>query len=129
MTVLKKEICFVRPAREGPRMQELTFRTFAEYVDVLGRNAPHALVLDWWRRLERTLDDYFQSFGEKRPRWRTEEERRIATDSRLGPEVASALSQLRRTRNMVAHQQTNLATTDAVAYAGAALRMIGTIAL
>lgn len=110
-------------------MQDLTFRTFAEYVDVVGRNAPQALVLDWWRRLELTLVDYFQSFGEKRPRWRSEEERRIATDPRLGPEVASALSQLRRTRNIVAHQQTNLATADAVAYAGAALRMIGKLAV
>ncbi len=107
------------------RMQELNFTTFAEYVDVVGRNAPHALVLDWWRRVDLALLDYFQSFGGKRPSSRHEEERRIATDPRLGPQVASALSKLRRTRNTVAHQPTILAAADAAAYAEAALQMIG----
>ena len=31
-------------------MQDLTFKTFAEYVDVVGGNAPQALVLDWGQR-------------------------------------------------------------------------------
>ncbi len=106
-------------------MQELNFRTFADYVDVVARNAPHALVLDWWRRVDLALVDYFDSFGEKRPPKRHEEEKRIATDPRLGPPVASALSKLRRTRNTIAHEPTMLAAADAAAYAQAALQMIG----
>ena len=108
-----------------PRVQDLNFKTFAEYVDVVCRNAPHALVLDWWRRVDRALVDYFHSLGEKRPPNRHEEERRVATDPRLGPQVASALSKLRRTRNTVAHESTMLAAADAAAYAQAALWMIG----
>jgi hypothetical protein len=92
---------------------------------VRGRNAPHALVLDWWRRVDLALVDYFHSFGEKRPPSRREEERRIATDPRLGPQVASALSKLRRTRNTIAHKATTHAAADAAAYAEAALLMIG----
>ena len=106
-------------------MQDLAFRTFAEYVDVVGRNAPHALVLDWWRRLDLAVRDYFQSLGEKRPLTRNGEEKRIADDPQLGPAVALALPQLRRSRNAVAHEQIILAPSDAAAYAEAALRMIG----
>jgi hypothetical protein len=110
-------------------MQDLTFRTFGEYVDVVGRNAPHAVVLDCWRRLDLALRDYFQSLGEKPLLTRRGEERRIAHDLQLGPEVASALSQLRRFRNAIAHEQIMLATSDAAAYATAALRIIGKLAL
>ena len=110
-------------------MQNLTLTTFTKYVDVVGRNAPHALVLDWWRRLDLALGDYFQSLGEKRPLNRTVEERRIAHDPRLGPAVASSICQLRRTRNAIAHEQIMLATSDAAAFAEAALRMIGKLAL
>jgi len=94
-------------------------------VDVVGRNAPPALVLDWWRRVDLALADYFHSFGEKRPPRRHEEERRIATDPRLGPKVASVLSKLRRTRNTIAHEATTLAAADAAAYAEASLWTIG----
>ena len=109
-------------------MQGTNFRTFAEYVHVVSRNAPHALVLDWGRRLDLALLDYFQSRGEKRPVTRSEEERRIAADSQLGPEVALTLSQLRRLRNTVAHEQIMLAAPAAASYAEAALRMIGKLA-
>jgi len=109
-------------------MENLDFKTFAEYVDVVGRNAPHALVLDWWRRLDLALGDYFNSLGEKRPLTRDEEERRIADDPEFGSEVASALSQLRRFRNTIAHEQMMLAPSDAAAYAEASLRMIGKLA-
>jgi hypothetical protein len=110
-------------------VQELNFRTFTEYVDVVGRNAPHDLVLGWGRRLELALVAYFHSFGEKPPHRRHEAERRIATDPQLGPEVASALSKLRRTRNTIAHEATALTAADAAAYAEAALCMIGELTL
>src|SRR5262252_3266915 len=109
-------------------MQDLSFTTFAEHVNIVGRNAPHALVLDWWRRLDLALGDYLQSLGDKRPLTRTVEERRIAHDAQLGSGVASSISQLRLTRNAIAHEQIMLATSDAVAYAEAALRMIGKLA-
>jgi hypothetical protein len=110
-------------------MHDLSIRTFTEYVDFVGRNAPHALVLDWWRRLDLALGDYFQSLSEKRPLSRTEEERRIADDPQLGPEVALSLSQLRRSRNAIAHEQLMLAPSDAAAFGEVALRMIGRLAL
>jgi len=80
------------------------------------------------RRLDLALGDYLQSLGDKRPLTRTVEERRIAHDPQLGPGVASSISQLRLTRNAIAHEQIMLATSDAVAYAEAALRMIGKLA-
>jgi len=110
-------------------VQGLDFKTFAEYVDIVGRNAPHALVLDWWRRVDLALVDYFHSFGEKRPLTSREAERRIANDPQLGPELASALSKLRRTRNTIAHEPTMLAAADAAAFAEASLWMIGQLTL
>jgi len=122
----KNEIFLIQAhKRKAPRMQDLAFRTFAEYVDVVGRNAPHALVLDWWRRLDLAVRDYFQSLGEKRALTRNGEEKRFADDPQLGPAFALALPQLRRSRNAVAHEQIILAPSDAAAYAEAALRMIG----
>jgi hypothetical protein len=110
-------------------MQDLTFTTFTEYVDVVGRDAPHALVLDSWRRLDLAVGDYFQALGEKRPHTRSEEERRIADDLQLRPEVAASLSQLRRFRNTVAHEQIMVAPSEAAAFAEAALRMVGKLAV
>jgi hypothetical protein len=110
-------------------VQEVNFRTFAELVDVLAREAPHELVLGWGRRVELALDDYFHSLGKKRPLTSDEAERRIAHDPQLGPEVASILTKLRRTRNAVAHQAVVLAAANAAAYAEAALLMIGELPL
>jgi len=60
----------------------------------------------------------------------------IATDgftaplpSQLGPEVAMALSRLRRTRNTIAHEPIMLAAADAAAFAEASLWMIGQLTL
>ena len=107
----------------------VNFRTFAEFVDVLAWEAPHELVLGWGRRVELTLADYFHSIGENCPLSNAEAERRIANDPQLGPEVASALTKLRRTRNTVAHQATMLSAAHATAYAEAALWMIGELPL
>jgi hypothetical protein len=106
-----------------------TFTTFRDYVDILGSNAPQALVLDCWRRLDLALLDYFQSLGEKQPLTRHAQENQIADDPQLGPEIVSVLSLLRRTRNKVAHEQPTLATPQAVWFAETTLRLIGRLAL
>ncbi len=36
----------------------IQFRTFQEMIDVVAPNMPHALILDWWRRVELTLRYY-----------------------------------------------------------------------
>jgi hypothetical protein len=49
-------------------MQDMTFRTFAEYVDVVGRNTPTGSAASIF-----AFRDYFQSLGEKRPLTRNKE--------------------------------------------------------
>jgi hypothetical protein len=86
-------------------------------VSVLALNNPHALVLDWWRRLERAIDYYFSSRRLPRPA-AIEAEAAIANDPGLGPAVAAEIRQLRRTRNAVAHEEPQPIPPDqAAAYA------------
>ncbi len=35
--------------------------TFEEYVDTIATESPHAAMMDWFRRLELTLHDYFKN--------------------------------------------------------------------
>jgi hypothetical protein len=37
--------------------------TFEEYVQILAIESPHALILDWWRRLEVAINEYFEVHG------------------------------------------------------------------
>jgi hypothetical protein len=104
------------------------FRTFDEMVEVLALNTPHALVLEWWRRLERAIEYYFQARGlpQRRP---AEAEHAIRADPQLGPAVADQLRELRRKRNAIAHQETRLVPSEeAAAYAAACLGLVWRIA-
>ena len=86
-------------------------------VSVLALNNPHALVLDWWRRLERAIDCYFRARGLPRPS-AIEAEAAIADDPNLGSAVAAEIRELRRTRNAVAHEEPqSIGPDDAAAYA------------
>jgi hypothetical protein len=111
------------------RKNEVTeFTTFDEMVSVLALNNPHALVLDWWRRLERAIDYYFNARGLRRPP-AVEAEDAIAADPKLGPAVAAEIRQLRRTRNAVAHDEPQpIARDEAATYAAACLRLIWEVA-
>jgi len=106
----------------------IEFRTLDEMIDVLAPNTPHALVLDSWRRLERTIDDYSVVVHEcPRPR----QDRYIPAlrdDPRIGPFVAEEIDGLRRRRNEVAHGGgADLAPDEAAQFARRSLDLIGVI--
>ena len=100
-----------------PPYKATQFTTFDEMVSVLSLNNPHALVLDWWRRLERAIDYYFTTRGLPRPS-ALEAEAAMANDPGLGPAVVAEIRELRRMRNAVAHEEPQpIAPDDAAAYA------------
>ena len=37
---------------------------FNDYVALMAKNSPHALVMDWWRRLDLTLHEYAAALGQ-----------------------------------------------------------------
>ena len=41
-------------------------RTLDEFVELLAENSPHAAVLEWWRRVDRAIDLYFEQQGDVR---------------------------------------------------------------
>ena len=104
--------------------------TFAEYVDWMATNAPHATVMDWWRRVDQAVSGYFADHGLRRPRmpaaYPQKIEPQIAADPDLGRPVAELLQRLRRLRNRVEHGEPGAPSREeAVAYAQDALRLIG----
>jgi hypothetical protein len=104
------------------------FRTFDETVEVLTLDTPHALVLEWWRRLERAIDYYFKIRGLPR-RHSADAEHAIGADPQLGPAVAAQVRELRRTRNAIAHEETRLLPReDATSFAAACLDLVWRIA-
>lgn len=97
-------------------------------VGVLAVNTPHALVLDWWRRLERAIDYYFKARGLPRP-MAVEAEKAISLDLELGPRVSDEIRRLRQIRNVIAHEDTNpIQAAEAASYAAACLDLIWRIA-
>ena len=87
-------------------------------------NAPHALVLDWWRRLHSAVDFYFGARGLNRPRNYIEI---LANDPRIGPDLAAEVDSLRIQRNQIAHERGKLVSTEeAAAFAERSLALIGT---
>jgi hypothetical protein len=102
-------------------------RNFDEHVAILATEAPSALVLDWWRRLDRTIDAYFVGLDERRPA-APRDELRIASDVRLGPWVADRVEKLRLERNRIAHEaDLNLSREDAIRFARDAFSVLGII--
>ena len=39
-------------------------KNFNDYVALMSANSPHALVMDWWRRLDLTLHEYAAALGQ-----------------------------------------------------------------
>lgn len=107
-----------------PTYKAAEFTTFDEMVDVLALNNPHALILDWWRRLERAIDYHFNARGLPRPS-AMEAEAAIAAHPELGTAVAAEIRKLRRTRNAVAHEEPEpIARDEAARYAASCLDLI-----
>jgi hypothetical protein len=104
--------------------EQTEFRTFQEMVRVLALNTPHALILDWWRRLDGAIDDHFPARGLQRPPSWAEVEQRLASDPALGDEVVAQIRKLRKLRNAVAHEDTRpISVEEAAWYAETALNL------
>lgn len=106
---------------------DVTFgTTFNDYVALMSVNSPHALVMDWWRRLDLTLHEYAAAHGQVVPsrRRRPIEEVVPLNDSAL----TTCIRGLRRRRNHVAHESVyNLSSEDAAAYARDSFSVIGAL--
>ena len=110
-------------------MELLVARNFNDHLAVIASESPHALVMDWWRRLDLALRDYGHFF---RPvidhQDRTAIEKAVSQDPALGPEAAARISELRHQRNRVAHESIHLSSKDATAHARQAFSLIAALA-
>ena len=109
-------------------MHQLT-TTFEEYVQILAIESPHALILDWWGRLELTINEYFEVYGMAVRSSALSKEQAMAVDPRLGPEITAQIRELRLARNKVAHEKRKpISVDDATKYAQKANELIWIIA-
>jgi hypothetical protein len=94
--------------------QATEFHTFEEMVSVLAINAPHALILGEWRRLEQAINEYCSMHGVQRKSWMSV----LANDLNVGQEVVDQINALRLRRNEIAHEKTKpVAPNEAAEYA------------
>jgi hypothetical protein len=101
-------------------------KNFKDYVALMAANSPHALVMDWWRRLDLALREYADAF---KPvvalRNRRAIEEAVSMDRVLGPGFADCVRRLRLLRNQVAHEPIyHRSSEDAAAYARHAFTLI-----
>ena len=99
---------------------------FDELVILVAEEAPHALVLDWYRRLELTLRAYLSARGLNFVSG-VNAERVVAEDALLGPAAAATMRELRTIRNKHTHGWEPLAAADSVAFAHRAFALIGAV--
>lgn len=111
-------------------MTEVLFATnFNDYVNLMAANSPHALVMDWGRRLELALREYTDAL---RPlvalRNRRAIEESVSRDQVLGPGFADCVRRLRLLRNQVAHEPiSHHSYEDATGYARHAFALIAAL--
>lgn len=97
---------------------------FEDFVQSIAEEAPHAVILDWYRRLELMIRDYVASRG-IRYRNAMHAEAVVQADILLGTAVAEAAARLRHFRNEVAHTPNVVTSVQAVAFARESLALIG----
>ena len=103
--------------------------TFEEYVQILAIESPHALILDWWSRLESAINEYVEVYGIAVRSSVPSKEQAMGDDPRLGPEIMAQLRELRLIRNKVAHEKREpISVDDATKYAQKANELIWIIA-
>ena len=99
---------------------------FEEFVLKVAEEAPHAVVLDWFRRLDLTITEYLRTRGIHRRR-RFTPDSVIANDPFLGSGVATEIAALRLIRNDVAHKSVQLSPEAAIGFARQCFSLIGTV--
>jgi hypothetical protein len=99
---------------------------FEEFIHKMAQEAPHSVVLDWYRRLDLAVRDYRKAMkGQREPR--NTSKSLIARDALLGRNVANEIAALRATRNEVAHTGIAVSADEAVAYARQCFALIGVV--
>jgi len=99
--------------------------SFEEYVDIIASESPHALILDWWRRLNLAINEYLKTRGLPLK----SKEDVLASDPNVGLEVAMQIRELRQLRNAIAHKETKpISPDEAAQYARKALDFIWLLA-
>ena len=105
----------------------MPFHTFDEMVRVLAHETPHALILDWWRRMEDLLGQLTQRYYGRRFN-ASKALTRLQSDAWLATDVATVLHSMRRIRNIVAHGRCFcISAEDAALYAAIALHLGGIV--
>ena len=99
---------------------------FEEFVEIMADEAPHALALDWYRRLELTIRDYLTARRIDYKNGRNAENR-IATDPLLGKDIAVEIGKLRAVRNGIAHTAQQFSRAEAIGFARKAFELIGVV--
>lgn len=89
------------------------FHTFDQMTAVLSENVPHALVQDWWSRLEATIRDICVRRG-ARPREPVSKliDRYLSQHPAASPELIRELHSMRELRNRCAHGEAPPLTAD-----------------
>lgn len=101
-------------------------KTFNDHVALMSVNSPHALVMDWWRRLDLTLHEYAAALGQVvRSRDRRPIEEAVSLNDAA---LATCIRRLRQRRNRVTHKSCYVSSEDAAAYAQEAFSLIATLA-
>ncbi len=108
---------------------EIPFATnFNDYVALMAANSPHALVMDWWRRLDLALREYVALRQVVGPRNRRAMEEAVSLDRALGSGFADCIRRLRLLRNQVAHEPIyHQSSEDATGYARHAFTLIAAL--
>ena len=102
---------------------------FEEYVQIMATESPHALILDWWGRLDLAINEYFEVSGMAVQSRTSSKEHVIGADPRLGTEIMGQIRELRLIRNKVAHEKRKPISIDvATQYAQKAHELIWLLA-
>lgn len=115
-----------RRSSRFPPMDAPIANTFDEFVAWMAANSPSAAILEWWRRLDRALDDFAAPLQITKSRTRYKIiEAAIARDPELGEGIVIRLQEMRRLRNRVAHDPVlHLSQEEVFEYARQALHFI-----
>ena len=99
---------------------------FDEFVSAIAEEYPHAIALDWYRRLELTIRAYPRTSGLQFHDGPAAE-RIIAADPLLGSEIATAIAELRKGQKRARHGLQPFTAADATGLARQAFRLIGRV--
>jgi len=115
--------------KPGENIMYQVATTFEGYLQIMAAESPHALILDWWSRLELAIQEYSEVLGVPLKASMLCREQTLGADPKLGPELTAQLRELRLIRNEVAHDKRKpISVNDASQYARKANTLIWILA-